>query len=103
MPAERSTVAGHGGSPLAVVDFGGSGPGLLLLQGMMGRATTWESTARWLIPQGHVVGFDARGHGLNETLPQGPYDRNAHVEDAAAVIRTLGLAPAVASDTRWAL
>jgi pimeloyl-ACP methyl ester carboxylesterase len=94
MNATRGRVAGYGGAELAVVDFGGTGPGILLVHGMMGRATTWHSTAQWLTDLGHVVGYDARGHGLSDA-PEGPYDRAAHIGDAAAVIEALGLGPAV--------
>ncbi|MER7195839.1 alpha/beta fold hydrolase [Streptomyces flaveolus] len=94
MTTQRRRVTGHAGAELAVVDFGGTGPGILLLHGMMGRATTWHTTARWLTRLGHVVGYDARGHGLSDA-PQGPYDRAAHVADAVAVTEALGLAPAV--------
>lgn len=48
-----------------VVEFGGSGPGIVLLHGLMGRATTWWRVARWLLPYGRVVGLDARAHGRN--------------------------------------
>jgi pimeloyl-ACP methyl ester carboxylesterase len=42
-------VAGVDGVPLAVTDFGGAGgPGILLLHGLMGRASTWWADARWL-------------------------------------------------------
>lgn len=90
----RSNVAGFAGTNLATIDFGGQGGGILLIHGMMGRATTWSTTAGWLTEHGKVIGYDARGHGLSDA-PEGPYDRNAHVEDAAAVIKAYGLAPAV--------
>lgn len=91
---KRSKVAGFDGTNLATIDFGGEGCGILLIHGMMGRATTWSTTADWLTEHGKVIGYDARGHGLSEA-PEGPYDREAHIEDAAAVIRAYGLAPAV--------
>ena len=87
-------VAGAGGVPLAVTDFGGGGHGVLLLHGLMGRASTWWADARWLCALGRVVAYDARGHGRSGA-PDGPYDRDAFVGDAAAVIRALDLAPAV--------
>ncbi len=79
---------------LAYVDFGGQGPGLLLLHGLMGRATTWAETASWLTPHFHVVGLDQRGHGWSDK-PDNAYTRDDYVNDAAAVIEELGLAPAV--------
>jgi pimeloyl-ACP methyl ester carboxylesterase len=48
-----------------VIDFGGSGPTILLLHGLMGRARTWRPVADWLARYGRVVGLDARGHGAS--------------------------------------
>jgi pimeloyl-ACP methyl ester carboxylesterase len=79
---------------LAYVEFGGEGPGLLLLHGLMGRATTWVETARWLTPHFRVVGLDQRGHGLSDK-PDNAYTREDYVNDAIAIIEGLGLAPAV--------
>ncbi|MGC3861215.1 alpha/beta fold hydrolase [Micromonospora chersina] len=87
-------VTGHGGTGLNVVDFGGEGPGILLLHGLTGRAANWTATARWLTRHGRVVGYDARGHGHSDK-PDGPYDRAAYVGDAVAVIEALDLAPAL--------
>lgn len=80
---------------LALVDFGGEGkPGLLLLHGLFGRATTWQSTASWLTPHFHVVALDQRGHGWSDK-PERAYTRKHYVQDAAEAIRALNLAPAV--------
>jgi pimeloyl-ACP methyl ester carboxylesterase len=84
----------HGAVRLAYVDYGGEGPGLLLLHGLMGRATTWEATAAWLTPHYHVVALDQRGHGLSDK-PDEAYARADYVGDAAAAIETLRLGPAV--------
>lgn len=48
---------------LEVVEFGGRGRPVLLLHGLMGRATTWWPIARELTRHGRVLGLDARGHG----------------------------------------
>ncbi len=48
-----------------MIDFGGSGPTILLLHGLMGRARTWSPVAPWLTRYGRVVGLDARGHGAS--------------------------------------
>lgn len=91
---KRGNVIGFSGTRLATIDFGGQGGGILLIHGMMGRATTWSTTASWLTEHGKVIGYDARGHGLSDA-PQGPYHRQAHIEDAAVVIKAYDLAPAV--------
>nr|WP_258907828.1 alpha/beta hydrolase [Actinokineospora sp. UTMC 2448] len=46
-----------------VIDFGGQGRTILLLHGLMGRATTWWPLTRWLTRYGRVVAMDARSHG----------------------------------------
>jgi len=77
-----------------VIEFGGTGPGILLLHGLMGRATTWWPVARWLVRYGRVVGLDARGHG-HSPHRGGPWRTEDFVADAAAVLRSHDLAPAV--------
>ncbi|KAA2253361.1 alpha/beta hydrolase [Solihabitans fulvus] len=91
---ERVMFDGFGGVRLSGVDFGGDGSAILLLHGLMGRATTWAETAGWLTGHGRVVAIDQRGHGHSDK-PAGPYDRAARVADVAAVIDQLALGPAV--------
>ncbi|MFI6699866.1 alpha/beta fold hydrolase [Streptomyces sp. NPDC050509] len=69
------------------------GSGVLLLHGLMGRASHWDGTARWLAARHRVVAFDQRGHGHSEKPPEGPFTREAYVDDAETVIERLGLAP----------
>ncbi|MET0134769.1 MAG: alpha/beta hydrolase [Kibdelosporangium sp.] len=70
-----------------VVEFGGTGRGILLLHGLMGRATTWWPVAQWLTRYGRVVGIDARAHGRNPVQTGRTAD---FVQDAAEVVRGLG-------------
>jgi pimeloyl-ACP methyl ester carboxylesterase len=77
-----------------VIEFGGHGPGILLLHGLMGRATTWWSVAQWLTAYGRVVGLDARGHGRSP-YRGGSATTEDFVADAAETLRALDLAPAV--------
>jgi len=76
-----------------VIEFGGEGPGILLLHGLMGRATTWWRTAKWLTAYGRVVGLDARAHGRNPHRTH--CDTEQFAQDAADRIQELALAPAV--------
>ncbi|SFP53386.1 Pimeloyl-ACP methyl ester carboxylesterase [Amycolatopsis arida] len=76
-----------------VVDFGGSGPLIVVLHGLMGRATTWWSVAQWLTRYGHVVGPDARGHG--RARRGGPWRTEDFVDDVAELVTELGEGPAV--------
>jgi len=77
-----------------VVEFGGSGPGIVLLHGLMGRARTWWSVARWLSGYGRVVGLDARGHGRSPHRG-GRWRTEDFVADAAELITALDLGPAI--------
>lgn len=76
-----------------VVEFGGEGPGIVLLHGLMGRATTWWRTARWLREYGRVVGLDARAHGRNPH--RSGCDTEQFAADVADRIRELDLGPSV--------
>ncbi|MEO3978710.1 alpha/beta hydrolase [Streptomyces sp. CAU 1734] len=108
----RETRADPGHSP---EDTGEAGerrepaPGALLLHGLMGRASHWAATARWLAERHRVVALDQRGHGESGKPPGGPFGREAYTGDAEAVIEELGLAPvtlighAMGALTAWQL
>ncbi|MEV6106750.1 alpha/beta hydrolase [Streptomyces sp. NPDC051940] len=72
---------------------GSARPGVLLLHGLMGRASHWAPTARWLAERYRAIAVDQRGHGRSDKPADGPYDRDAFVADAEAVIEQLDLAP----------
>lgn len=109
----RIEVTGAGGLPLTAWEYtdgpapqSGTGPAaaseevpeevrrpaVLLLHGLMGRASQWAGTARRLAARHRVVALDQRGHG-GSAKPEGPYTREAYVADAAALVEQLGLAP----------
>ncbi|MCX2968278.1 MULTISPECIES: alpha/beta fold hydrolase [Streptomyces] len=69
------------------------GPAVLLLHGLMGRASHWAPTARWLSDRYRAVGLDQRGHGRSDKPEHGPFDRDAFVDDAEAAIEQLALGP----------
>ncbi|WUS98492.1 alpha/beta hydrolase [Streptomyces sp. NBC_00708] len=100
--ARRIDVTGTDGVRLAAWEFaeppeggadGTRAPAVLLLHGLMGRASHWASTAGWLAERHRPVALDQRGHGDSEKPPDGPYTRDAYVADAEAAIEQLGLAP----------
>ncbi|MFH8221532.1 alpha/beta fold hydrolase [Streptomyces sp. NPDC018057] len=74
---------------------GAGGAGVLLLHGLMGRASHWAPTARWLAERHRTVALDQRGHGQSEKPPRPAYTREAYIEDAEAAVEQLGLGPAV--------
>lgn len=73
--------------------FGGAGQPIVLLHGLMGRATTWWRVARWLEPYGKVVGLDARGHGRCRRPV--PADTEDFAADVAEFVERLDAGPAV--------
>ena len=79
---------------LEALDFGGDGPGALLLHGLAGSAREWDETAAWLTETHRVVALDQRGHGRSERRP-GDVSRAAFVGDAVAAIDQLELAPVI--------
>lgn len=89
----RRSVRTSDGVDLAVVEFGGEGAPILLLHGLMGRATTWWSVARRLTAHGRVLGYDARGHGRSQA--SGPWTTQRLAADAADVLDQLGAGPAL--------
>ncbi|MEU6883414.1 alpha/beta hydrolase [Streptomyces sp. NPDC046712] len=94
----RLDVTGAGGVRLAAWEFTEeraetAGSGVLLLHGLMGRASHWAPTARWLSGRHRAVALDQRGHGLSDKPAAGPFTREAYVADAAAAVEQLGLGP----------
>ena len=85
-----------------------SRPGVLLLHGLLGRASHWAPTARRLAPRYRAVALDQRGHGRSER-PDGPYTAEAYLADAVAAVEQLDLAPvtvvghAMGALTAWQL
>jgi pimeloyl-ACP methyl ester carboxylesterase len=84
----RRSVRTSDGTYLAVVEFGGEGAPILLLHGLMGRASTWWAVARRLTAHGRVIGLDARGHGRSQAA--GPWTADRMAADAAELLEPLG-------------
>lgn len=114
----RVDVTGFDGLRLAAWEFTdqpkertetGRTPGVLLLHGLMGRASHWTSTARWMSGRHRAVALDQRGHGRSDKPREAPYTREAYVSDAEAAVEQLGLAPvtlvghAMGALTAWQL
>lgn len=114
----RTDVTGSDGVRLAAWEFadapkgsteGERAPGVLLLHGLMGRASHWAAPARRLSDRYRAVALDQRGHGRSDKPAVGPYSRDAYIDDAEAAIEQLGLAPvtlighAMGALTAWQL
>ena len=62
---ESHTVQGDGGVRLAVREWPGQGPSILLLHGLASSSHIWDLVAPRLAPRFRVVAYDQRGHGLS--------------------------------------
>ncbi len=68
----------------------GDGPPLLLIHGVGLDSRCWDGVAGELARTHRVVVYDRRGYGRSGGAPAGWHE---HAEDAAALVRELGLAP----------
>jgi pimeloyl-ACP methyl ester carboxylesterase len=82
------------GVRLACADYGGEGAAAVLVHGLAGYAREWDATAAWLAAAHRVVAVEQRGHGRSERHPR-DVSGQAFVDDLAAWIELLGVAPAI--------
>ena len=75
---------------LEVLDWGGSGPALLLLAGLGDTAHVFDDFALTLTPRFHVVGVTRRGHRRSSAATTG-YTFERLAEDIIRVIEVVGL------------
>lgn len=73
---------------LAVTDFGGDGPPVLLLHGLAGSSRELIPTAEALADAFRVLLVDQRGHGCSTRRPT-DLSREAHVGDVVHVLESL--------------
>lgn len=83
------------GVKLHVLEFGSSGPNVLLIPGITSPAITWAFVARRLAEQARVIVMDSRGRGLSDQRDGLSHTTSDYAVDAAGVIQELGLGPAV--------
>jgi pimeloyl-ACP methyl ester carboxylesterase len=91
----RTSITVSDGARIALRGYGGSGRPIVLLHGLMGRASTWWRTARWLADHGEVIALDARGHGDSTSPVPGPWRTERFVADVVEVLETLRRGPVV--------
>jgi pimeloyl-ACP methyl ester carboxylesterase len=78
---------------LAVRDWGGAGPTLLLIHGVFGSAEYFDGIAGELANGARVIGYDLRGHGRSDS---GDPTLDSHVADLFGIIEALDLDAVVA-------
>lgn len=91
MPASKVIPAPSGATTLAVHDFGGRGPDLLLAHATGLHGMVWAPVAALLTDHFRCVSFDERGHGDSGRPPDGDFRWSGFADDALAVIDAVGL------------
>jgi pimeloyl-ACP methyl ester carboxylesterase len=69
-------------------------PTLVAIHGITANAWTWAPTARIIDGRMQIVAIDVRGRGRSADAPA-PYGIVQHADDAAGVIRSLGVGPVI--------
>jgi len=96
----RSTTVQGDGVQLAVREWPGHGPAVLLLHGLASSSRIWDLVAPRLARRFRVVAHDQRGHGLSGK-PSGGYGFDRLTADAASVIRALRLGRPIVVGHSW--
>lgn len=85
----RDLTIGSGGAELAVRDYEGGGPGIVLIHGLSSNLEIWSIVAPLLSERFHVVSYDQRNHGLSSEADDFSFD--ALTSDLDAVIDAVGM------------
>lgn len=80
------------GVRLYVEDSGGNGPPVLFAHGLLYSCRMWDAQVPSLRGRFRCICYDHRGQGQSEVAASG-YDMETLCEDAAALIRSLGVEP----------
>src|SRR5437667_212475 len=99
MPADRKPSdkdIDTDGLRLHYLDWGNvAAPPMLLLHGFSGHAHTWDTFARAMADQFHILALDQRGHGESDWATDGAYTVDDHAADIRAFHDRLRLGPVV--------
>jgi pimeloyl-ACP methyl ester carboxylesterase len=83
--------------PIHEVDFGGSGPSLVLVHGLGGSTTNWNAVGPALADIGRVRAIDLPGFGL--TPPRADFRLTTHRDSVIGYLETLGPATLIGNST----
>ena len=89
------------GLRLHLLDYGGTGPPILLLHGVLGQAWMWRAVAPALSPLGRVIAPDFRGYGDSQWSVGQEYRTVDHAQDIRAICAELGLTTAKVVGFSW--
>ncbi len=93
-PAWTDRTVERPGVLLHVVDWGGSGPTLLLTHGITAQAHVWDPVAMALRDRFRVLSLDQRGHGDSSKPPAG-YAATDFAADMVSVLDALADGPSL--------
>jgi pimeloyl-ACP methyl ester carboxylesterase len=88
------------GASLAVREWPGEDPSLLMIHGLASTSHIWDLVAPRLAPRFRVVAYDQRGHGRSGK-PSSGYGFDRMSADAVAVIRAERLARPIVVGHSW--
>ncbi len=74
------------------LDWGGSGPVLVLIHGGLDNAHVFDDLAPAFTDRFRVIAYDLRGHGRSDA--KGPFDTTTRTEDLRGLMDSLGIAKA---------
>jgi len=80
------------GTRLYFEDTGGQGPAVLFSHSLLYSCRMWDAQVPSLRGRFRCISYDHRGQGQSE-VPAGGYDMESVAEDAAGLIRALGVQP----------
>jgi pimeloyl-ACP methyl ester carboxylesterase len=83
-------VTADDGARIHFLDWGGTGPGVVLIHGIVQTAWTWTPVARRVRGVRCTIAMDLRGHGLSDAPTEG-WDADTLAADVAAVADGSGL------------
>lgn len=86
------------GVRLAAEDYGGDGPGLVLVHGSGANLRSWDLLLPYIRDRFHVAAFDLRGHGRSE---DGDQSADSGARDVAAVVSAAGLDNPIVLGHSW--
>ncbi|APV51266.1 hypothetical protein BWI17_17200 [Betaproteobacteria bacterium GR16-43] len=84
----KSGLVPANGTRLNVVDWGGTGPVLVMIHGIGDNPHVFDDLANALRGRFRVIAYARRGHGHSDS-PEGPYTLPAYVEDLRGVMDQL--------------
>ena len=84
----HSYTTGAEGNRLHYLDYGGDGPTLICMHGVIGNAWNWHAVATGLTEKRRVLALDFRGYGESQWSASRHYTTTDHVADLAAVINS---------------